>query len=75
MIEGEEECELQQLVPSEEEHNFLSERCGEITPPVTPTVSRLNQKSSVYLNNKVCNHYILALPSRSWPIYFWPIYE
>uniref|UniRef100_A0A1B6ILI8 Coiled-coil domain-containing protein 28B n=2 Tax=Homalodisca TaxID=139475 RepID=A0A1B6ILI8_9HEMI len=51
MIEPEEECELQQLVPSEEEHN-TSERCGEITPPVTPTVSRLSQKSPVSPSTK-----------------------
>ncbi|XP_054271336.1 coiled-coil domain-containing protein 28B-like isoform X2 [Macrosteles quadrilineatus] len=51
MIEGEEECELQQLVPSEEEHN-MGERCGEITPPVTPTVSRLAQRSPAPSNTK-----------------------
>lgn len=52
MIEAEEECELQQLVPSEEEQN-LGERCGEITPPVTPTVSRLAQRSPAPSNTKV----------------------
>uniref|UniRef100_A0A1B6KQ30 Uncharacterized protein n=1 Tax=Graphocephala atropunctata TaxID=36148 RepID=A0A1B6KQ30_9HEMI len=51
MIEAEEECELQQLVPCEEEHN-IGERCGEITPPVTPTVSRLSQKSPVSPSTK-----------------------
>lgn len=52
-MEAEEECELQQLVPSEEEHN-LGERC-EITPPATPTVSRLAHKSPVSPNAKVLN--------------------
>lgn len=60
MIEPEEECELQQLVPSEEEHN-MGEQCGEITPPVTPNVARLTQKSPPSPNTKVkifCISYI-----------------
>lgn len=44
MAEPEEECELQQLVPSEEDHR-LGEQYGQVTPPVSPGISKVTQTS------------------------------
>ncbi|RZF36199.1 hypothetical protein LSTR_LSTR008525 [Laodelphax striatellus] len=51
MAEPEEECELQQLVPCEEDHR-TSDRFGEgeVTPPVSPAVSKLSQTSVANAN-------------------------
>ncbi|XP_039288337.1 coiled-coil domain-containing protein 28B isoform X4 [Nilaparvata lugens] len=51
MAEPEEECELQQLVPCEEDRRS-GDRYGEgeVTPPVSPAVSKLSQTSVTNVN-------------------------
>lgn len=44
MAEPEKECELQQLVPSEEDHRS-GEQFGQVTPPVSPGISKVTQTS------------------------------
>ncbi|XP_075226527.1 uncharacterized protein LOC142327389 isoform X2 [Lycorma delicatula] len=53
MAEPEEECELQQLVPLEEDHR-LGEQYGQVTPPVSPGISKITQTSPTSpVSNKV----------------------
>ncbi|XP_066998685.1 uncharacterized protein [Anabrus simplex] len=44
MAEGGEECELEQLVPADDDSRPLS-KSGEVTPPVTPGISKVTQTS------------------------------
>lgn len=55
MTEPEEECELEQLVPVEDDQR-LCEQFGEVTPPVSPGVglSKITQTSPTAPSNKVC---------------------
>lgn len=53
MAVPEEECELQQLVPAEEE-NRLNERYGEVTPPVSPGTNKITHPTTTPpVSNKV----------------------
>lgn len=53
MAEGGEECELQQLVPAEDDCRLLN-KSGEVTPPVTPGISKVTQTSPTSpISNKV----------------------
>lgn len=52
MAVPEEECELQQLVPTEEE-NRLSDRYGEVTPPVSPGTNKITHATTPPVSNKV----------------------
>ncbi|XP_049845831.1 coiled-coil domain-containing protein 28B isoform X3 [Schistocerca gregaria] len=53
MAEGGEECELQQLVPPDDDSR-LQTKSGEVTPPVTPGISKVTQTSPTSpVSNKV----------------------
>lgn len=50
-----EECELQQLVPPDDDSRLMS-KSGEVTPPVTAVVSKVTQTSPTSPDsNKVSN--------------------
>lgn len=58
MAVPEEECELQQLVPAEEE-NRLNERYGEVTPPVSPVTNKITHTTTTPpVSNKVIFYFL-----------------
>lgn len=60
MTEPEEECELQQLVPSEEDHRSV-EQYGQVTPPVSPGISKVTQTSPTSPANHKVNYYFYLI--------------